>query len=287
MTGIQRLKAFLRSPHHAWLALLTVGIGVATASVPGMIVAAAAYALGWIFLPDSPWFRRWAEKVVEEKRGAETVESTETFRKRRAEVYGQLSESGRRDYDSVASAIEEILSRSGGGSSLHAGRLGQLAWTYLRLLLTRETLTAFCAQEASPAISAQIDDVRAEIEDLESRALQAEDGGQLTDAGGLERLTQSKRSRLETLEQRLEHVRKAEYDLTLTHSEIERIHDAVRLIQADLVTRRDPDSLGAEIDRTTSEFYRTRDWLRDLDFDQTPADISDEVTASAPLRVAE
>ncbi|MCB1063170.1 MAG: hypothetical protein KDN20_09640, partial [Verrucomicrobiae bacterium] len=219
--------------------------------------------------------------------GMETVETAEAFQKRRAEVYAQLSEAGKQDYDSVAAAIEEILARSGGDSSLHAGRMGQLAWTYLRLLLTRETLTAFCAQEGSPSIATQIDTVKAEIVEMETQTRQAEDDGHLTDAGGLERLTNSKRSRLETLEQRYEHVRKAEYDLTLTHSEIERIYDAVRLIQADLVTRRDPDSLGAEIDRTTSEFYRTRDWLRDLDFDQTPADISDEVTAAAPLRVAE
>ena len=59
MTGIQRLRSFLRSPHHAWLGLLTLGVGAATVSVPGMIAGAAAYALGWVFLPDSKWFRKW------------------------------------------------------------------------------------------------------------------------------------------------------------------------------------------------------------------------------------
>ena len=96
-----------------------------------------------------------------------------------------------------------------------------------------------------------------------------------------------KESRIESLRQRREHVRKAEADFALTDAEIDRIHDAVRLIQADLVARRDPDALGGEIDRTTSHFTQTHDWLRDLEFDQTPDNISDEVTASAPLRVAE
>ena len=30
---------------------------------------------------------------------------------------------------------------------------------------------------------------------------------------------------------------------------------------------------------------RTRDWLRDLEFDETPADISDDLTADLPLQV--
>ena len=82
-------------------------------------------------------------------------------------------------------------------------------------------------------------------------------------------------------------MKQAESDLVLTHAEIDRIFDAVRLIRADLVTRRQPEAMGSEIDRATAHFHRTRDWLRDLEFDQTPADIPDSVTASVPLRMSE
>lgn len=287
MTGIQRLGAFLRSPHHAWLGLLTLGVGLATANVAGMIIAAAAYALGWIFLPDTPWFRRWLQRRLDADGSAASEATAAQFARQRAEIHDQLSAEARRDYDSLARAIEEIRVGSGGGESPHAGRLGQLAWTCLRLLLTRQTLSDFCARESSAAVGEEITAATAEIESLETQARAARESGDAAGAGSLERLLQSRRSRLESLRQRGEHVRKAEADLALTHAEIDRIHDAVRLIQADLVTRRDPDSMGEEIDRTTAHFHRTRDWLRDLEFDHTPADIPDELTAVVPIRIPE
>ena len=281
MTGIERLGAFLRSPHHAWLALLTLGVGVATANVPGMIVAAAGYALGWIFLPDSRWFRGWLAKRGSSEREA----SAEAFRQQREAAYGKLSGEGRHAYDELARSIEKIRENSGGDTGPHAGRLGQLAWTYLRLLLTREALAGFCGEEDSDEIGREIAGVREEIAALERECGEAEERGAAIEAGGAVRLLQSKQRRLESLERRAEHVKQAESDLALTHAEVERILDAVRLIQADLMTRRDPDAMGEEIDRTTAHFHRTRDWLRDLEFDRTPSDISDEVTAAVPLQV--
>lgn len=285
MTSAQRFAAFFRSPHHAWLALLTLGIGVASANVPGMIVAAAAYALGWVFLPDLRWFRRWAERRDAAAEDAASAATTARFDKERAEVYRQLSSAGKKAYNELARAVEEVRSGSGGAEGPHAGRLGQLAWTYLRLLLTRETLERFCEKEQSTAIEHEIAEAKAEVEDLDLRARAAQDEGDAAEAGATERLLQSKRSRVAGLEQHLEQVRKAEADLALTEAEIERLFDAVRLIRADLVTRRDPDGLGAEIDRTTAHFHRTRDWLRGLEFDQTSPDIPDELTAGIPLHI--
>lgn len=285
MTAPQRFAAFFRSPHHAWLALLTLGIGVASANVPGMIAAAAAYALGWIFLPDSRRFREWVGRRSEAAGAEASVLSRAKFDEERAKVYRQLSASGKKAYDELARVVEEVRGGSGGAESPHAGRLGQLAWTYLRLLLTRETLGRFCEKENSSESERGIAEARAEIEALEQRALDARERGDAADAGSTERLLQSKRSRLAGLERHLEHVRKAESDLALTEAEIERLFDAVRLIRADLVTRRDPDDLGTEIDRTTAHFHRTRDWLRGLEFDQTSPDIPDEITAGIPLRI--
>lgn len=285
MTGLLRLGAFLKSPHHAWLALLTLGLGVATANVPGMIVAAAAYALGWIFLPDSRRFRRWLQIRLDRAGSVSAAASAEEFSREREKIYARLSPEAKNAYDALATAVEEVKSGSGEAAAAHAGRLGQLAWTYLRLLLTRETLARFCARESSARILDEIAAATAEVSDLEARALAAETRGDAGEAGSLERLLQSKRSRLASLEQHYEHVRKAEDDLSLTDAEIERLFDAVRLIRAHLVTQRDPDAMGDEIDRTTAPFHSTRDWLRDLEFDDTPADISDDLAAGVPLQV--
>ena len=285
MTAPQRFAAFFRSPHHAWLALLTLGIGLASANVPGMIAAAAAYALGWIFLPDSRWFREWVQKRSDAAGEQASALTMAKFDQERAEVYRQLSPSGKKAYDQLARAVEEVRSGSGGAESPHAGRLGQLAWTYLRLLLTRETLDRFCEKEKSSEIEEEIADAKAEVDALEVRARAAQDRGDAAEAGSTERLLQSKRSRVTGLERHLEQVRKAESDHALTEAEIERLFDAVRLIQADLVTQRDPDALGTEIDRTTAHFHRTRDWLRALEFDQTTPDIPDELTAGIPVQI--
>lgn len=283
MTGPQRLAAFLRSPHHAWLALLTLGTGLASAHVPGMIAAAAAYALGWIFLPDSRRFRAWVERKAAAAGREAAALSAERFEEERARVYAQLSAAAKKAYDQLARAVEAVRAGSGGAGGPHAGRLGQLAWTHLRLLLTRETLARFCEREQSGRIDEEIREAGEEIARLEAEARAAQDRGAPEAAGNLERLLQSKRSRAAGLRQHLEQVRQAEADLALTEAEIERLFDAVRLIQADLVTRRDPDALGAEIDRATARFHRTRDWLRDLEFDQTTPDIPDELTAGASV----
>ncbi len=287
MSGLQRLGIFLKSPHHAWTALLALGLGVATASVPGMIVGAAAYALAWVFLPDSRWFRVWAQRRTERSAGSFAGASSARFEEERTKAYMQLSPAGRRTYDALAKVVEEVRAGSGGRNSPHAGRLGQLAWTYLRLLSTKETLSAFCAKENSSEIAREIDEVEAEVANLETQARAAEDRGDAAGAGGAERLLQSKRSRLVGLERHFEHVRKAESDLDLTASEIERLFDAVRLIRADLATRRDPDALGTEIDRTTAHFHRTRDWLRELEseLDHASPDLPDELAAGLPLRL--
>ncbi len=49
---------FLKSPHHAGLGLLTLGVGFASGTLLGLIVGATLYAVGWIYGPDLLFFRR-------------------------------------------------------------------------------------------------------------------------------------------------------------------------------------------------------------------------------------
>ena len=55
-------REFFKSPHHAALALLTLGLGFLSAQVLGLIAGATAYVLGWIYLPDLAFFRRWVDR---------------------------------------------------------------------------------------------------------------------------------------------------------------------------------------------------------------------------------
>jgi hypothetical protein len=45
-------REFFKSPHHAALAAATLGVGFATGEPLYFILGAAAYVLGWVYLPD-------------------------------------------------------------------------------------------------------------------------------------------------------------------------------------------------------------------------------------------
>src|SRR6185437_1216491 len=55
---------FFKSPHHAALALVTLGGGfILGATIHlALLVGVAAYALGWIYMPDMPFFRQWVDR---------------------------------------------------------------------------------------------------------------------------------------------------------------------------------------------------------------------------------
>ena len=53
-----RWRAFLQSPHHAVMALATLGAGFATGEPLYFLAGATAYVLGWVYVPDLGFFRR-------------------------------------------------------------------------------------------------------------------------------------------------------------------------------------------------------------------------------------
>ena len=66
-------RAFLGSPHHAAMAVATLGTGFATGEPLYFLAGAVAYVLGWVYLPDLPLFKRWLERKerhsAKQKRG--------------------------------------------------------------------------------------------------------------------------------------------------------------------------------------------------------------------------
>ncbi len=55
-------REFLKSPQHAALGLLTLGLGFMSGMMLPLIAGATCYTLGWIYLPDLPFFRRWVDR---------------------------------------------------------------------------------------------------------------------------------------------------------------------------------------------------------------------------------
>jgi len=275
MTGLEKLKAFAKSPHHLWLGLLTLGVGVATVSTIGLVAGVAAYALGWIYLPDSRLFNAW---LANRKQGDEGAKLRQFLFQRR-QIYDALRSSTRERYDRLAAEIENLQQEFHRDPRLNAElvrqrseRLSNLAWTYLRLLHTGEMLDQFIESEDPVELERKIAAMEKELSSI--------------DMGSKASLAESLQSRLSSLKSRLEKRRGAEESRELTASEQERIAELVKLFRADHLASRDAGALSHEIDGAAVQLDRTREWLSGLEFDTSP-DIPEALAAAAPLKVGQ
>ncbi|MDB6076647.1 MAG: hypothetical protein JWO82_394 [Akkermansiaceae bacterium] len=273
MTGIEKLRSFAKSPHHAWLALLTLGAGLAMLAPIPAIAGVALYALGWIYLPDSKIFNNWLAR----RSGAADGQKLQQFIRQRAQIYDDLRSAAKTRYDTLAASILSLQKEfqadqrlSGELLRQRTERLSNLAWTYLRLLHTGEMLDRFIESEAPAELQNQIASVE--------RELAALDPSRTT-------LAESLQARLASMKTRLEKRQGAEASRDLTVSEQERIAELVKLFRADHLASRDAGALSHEIDGAASQLDRTHDWLRDFEFDNSPSDVPATLTAAAPLSV--
>lgn len=276
MSGLDNLKTFAKSPHHAWLGLLTLGVGVAALNPIAAIAGGAAYALGWIYLPDSGLFKRW---LATRDRGNEGAKVRDFLFKRR-QLYDDLRDPARGRYDRLAAEIDALQSefrRDPEADStvrqMRSERLSNLAWTYLRLLHTGEMLDRFIESDEPAELASKIAAMEKELAEIP--------------AGAKPDLAESLQARLTSLRARLEKRLGAAESRAVTGSEQERIAELVELCRADYLASRDAGSLSQEIDGAAWQLDRTRDWLRDLEFDDSPADVPVSVTAAAPLKIEE
>src|SRR5438105_3311295 len=93
---------FLKSPHHAALGLLTLGAGFASGMILPLIAGATLYTLGWIYLPDFPFFRHWVDHRSEAARRAEEMQKLAQFVQRRESLLASLAPDCRARYNRLA-----------------------------------------------------------------------------------------------------------------------------------------------------------------------------------------
>src|SRR5437867_13339089 len=91
-------REFLKSPQHAALGLLTLGAGFMSGMLLPLIAGATVYALGWIYLPDLPFFRRWVDRRYDAVKRAAEMQKVAEFVKRRDALVGSLSPERRERY---------------------------------------------------------------------------------------------------------------------------------------------------------------------------------------------
>jgi hypothetical protein len=162
-------REFLKSPQHAALGVLTLGLGFATGMMLPLIAGVTCYSLGWIYLPDLPFFRRWVDRRRDAAKRAEETQKVAAFIQRRDSLLASLSPVRRECYSRLAGVCQDIETASADNLLASADpttdprlrKLDELMWTYLRLLSIQQSLEQFLETERSENVPALLKDAEA------------------------------------------------------------------------------------------------------------------------------
>jgi hypothetical protein len=264
---------FFASPHHATLGLLTLGAGFLSASLLGLIVGGTLYALGWIYLPDLPFFRRWVDRRHERARQEAELVKVAEFMQRRAALLDSLSTSRRERYGRLAGVCRDIehassdspLGAADPATDPRLRKLDELMWTYLRLLSIEESLERFLETERRDDLPGALKEAEAEAARLTADVDALKAKGNAAGLESKQRFLGSRLERLEVLRKRQQRVQQAQENLALVVSEQQRLDEQIKLIRADAVATKNADALTARIDATVEHLDQTNKWLSELD----------------------
>jgi hypothetical protein len=264
---------FFKSPHHAVLGLLTLGVGFLSAQVLGLIVGLTAYVLGWIYVPDLPFFRRWIDQRHNVTKQAGEAQKLAEFVQRRDLFIRSLTPDRRERYNRLAQVCRDIESASA-DNPMSSGdpntdprlrKLDELMWTFLRLLGIEQSLEQFLDNERRENVPTLLKDAEAEALRLngEMEALKAKGGDPSLETK--QRYLGSRLERLEVLRKRVQRSDQAQANLALVVSEQERLEQQIKLLRADAVATKNAENLTARIDATVEHLDQTNKWLSEMD----------------------
>jgi hypothetical protein len=264
---------FLSSPHHAALGLATLGLGFMTGMALPLIAGATAYALGWIYVPDLPFFRRWVDRRRDAVRQAEEQQKVAAFAQRRDALVASLSLERRARYRALTGVCHDIESASADNLLASADpstdprlrKLDELMYTYLRLLGIEGSLEKFLETERSENIPNLLKDGETEVNKLNGEVETLKAKGNTAELDTKQRYLGSRLERLEVLRKRQQRIQQAESNLALVVSEQERLDQQIKLIRADAVATKNAETLTARIDATVEHLDQTNKWLSEMD----------------------
>ena len=269
-------REFFKSPHHVWLGLLTLGTGIIIGADYriALLAAPAAYLLGWVYLPDFGFFRRWVDGRRQSAQQAAGLAEAAEFLRKRDELLAKLSAPRRQRYHALTMVCRDI-EQAGGDQSLSPGdsgadprlrKLDELMWTHLRMLTIEESLDRFLETERRDNVPGLLQEAGEEATALSAEydALKAK-GASSSLLDPKERLLSSRLERLEVLRKRGQRSEQAQANLRLVVSEQERLEQQIKLIRADANASKNTDTLTARIDATVEHLGQTNRWLAEMD----------------------
>ncbi|HEX8679859.1 MAG TPA: hypothetical protein VF683_07860, partial [Chthoniobacterales bacterium] len=267
-----RWRAFLQSPHHAVMALGTLGAGFATGEPLYFIAGAAVYVLGWVYVPDMRIFQGWLEKRATAQTTAVEAAEIAQFKRRREAMLGALSSPLRERYHLLARVcrdIEKAAAENDDSSEFNLSgdarlrKIDELMWMYLRLLSMQQSLETFLETERHEDLAGSLADAEQEMRALEAEMKSL--GSNTPAADNKQRLLESRRDRLDVLRKRMQRVDEANSNLELVVSEQERLAEQIKLIRADAVATKSASAVSARIDASVEHLNQTNKWLAEMD----------------------
>ena len=259
---------FLKSPHHGWLGLLTVGAGFVTGSLFGLIVGATAYTIGWIYLPDLPLFQGWVNRRRDDAKRQIELAKIAGFTRRRDTLLGSLSPERVARYRALAEVcqnIEDASADTEAPADPRLRRLDELMWTFLRLLTIEESLERFLETEDRDQVPVLAREGEHEVNELKTEIESLKSSGNEAAVDSKQRYFASRMERLDVLRKRLERSQQARDNLLLVRAEQDRLDQQIKLIRADAVAARNAGALTARIDATVEHLDQTNKWLAEMD----------------------
>ena len=263
-----RWRAFLQSPHHAVMAIATLGAGFATGEPLYFVAGATAYVLGWVYVPDMAFFRRWVEKRATSETTAVEAAELAQFKRRREAMLNSLGSPLRERYHLLARVCRDIEKAAVETDEFNLSadtrlrKIDELMWMYLRLLSMQQSLQTFLETEQHEDLAGSIDVAEQEMAALEA---EVQSLGDTAAADSKQRLLESRRDRLDVLRKRMQRVDEAESNLELVVSEQERLSEQIKLIRADAVATKSASAVSARIDASVEHLNETNKWLADMD----------------------
>lgn len=270
MRRIDYLKAFLKSGDHAALALLTLGVPFATGEPLALVIGAALYVVGWIYLPDRKGFRAKIDARTAAAGEQQDAAALATLQAERARLFAQLNDSARRRYDDLARVcadIEEQLATAPAGTAAPTDKLDGLMWSYLGLLATERRLDQHLVKEDSENFTSRITEAETELKTLDTELTRTP-----PDSPAYEtkfRLVSAKKEGLEALRRRHEQFNRSMDNLAVVRAEQNRIEEQLKLLRADFFANQSADALASRISDT-------------IDSLSTGSRVASELTSSMP-----
>lgn len=223
--------AFVGSVNHAWLALVTLGIGIAVATPLSVTAGVAVYGLGLIFLPDLAVFRRGVDARREGELAAARLEENSSKERVRAALLEKLTPKARdrwRAFSALCAELQVKLGDTGGGMLLDDHSLTKVADSHLLLLAMDADIRGYLeSAESTVALAARTKAVRAEAGKLRDR----------TELSAVERqLLLSREETLKNLEQQAGQAKRMRLNLELAQSELQRLESQVDSLRAELIS---------------------------------------------------